>query len=186
MKKIVEMKNFLVISKGFTIVELLVVVVVIAVLATISVVAYNGFSKKAELSKLSFAISQYKKILTIYKIETGNSLFDIQEKYRNGTWSSSVCLGRLEDYPANTRERYSQGACYKGFSSGVVPQLMDHLEDITNTKIPSIRTNIYGSNLRGVILTKKALLYMVPGTKCFSGDTASSTFRGFVHCWRKL
>lgn len=37
-------------SKGFTIVELLIVIVVIAILATITIVAYNGVQNKAKTS----------------------------------------------------------------------------------------------------------------------------------------
>jgi prepilin-type N-terminal cleavage/methylation domain-containing protein len=48
---------------GFTIVELLIVVVVIAILAAITIVAYNGITKKALISKLNSDLSTAAKTL---------------------------------------------------------------------------------------------------------------------------
>ena len=45
-------------QKGFTIVELLIVIVVIAILATITIVAYNGVSQRAKESATQNAVSQ--------------------------------------------------------------------------------------------------------------------------------
>lgn len=45
-------------GKGFTIVELLIVVVVIAILAAITVVSYNGITAQAEDSALKTALKQ--------------------------------------------------------------------------------------------------------------------------------
>lgn len=59
-------------SRGFTIVELLIVIVVIAILASISVVAYNGIQTRAENTKTAAAISQYIKALQAYKSEEGS------------------------------------------------------------------------------------------------------------------
>ena len=44
--------------KGFTIVELLIVVVVIAILAAITIVAYNGIREKAQISSVQSQLSQ--------------------------------------------------------------------------------------------------------------------------------
>ena len=53
--------------RGFTIVELLIVIVVIAVLAVITVVAYNGIQERAENTKTNQAVTQYAKTLQAYK-----------------------------------------------------------------------------------------------------------------------
>lgn len=59
--------------RGFTIVELLIVVVVIAVLAAITVVAYNGITNQAKASAQAQDIAQWKKKSEIHKIEKGIS-----------------------------------------------------------------------------------------------------------------
>jgi len=53
--------------RGFTIVELLIVIVVIAILAVITVVAYNGIQERAENTKTNQAVAQYAKALFAYK-----------------------------------------------------------------------------------------------------------------------
>lgn len=59
-------------SRGFTIVELLIVIVVIAILAAITVVAFNGVQVRAENSKTLAAVDQYSKALQLYKTNTGD------------------------------------------------------------------------------------------------------------------
>ena len=58
-------------SRGFTIVELLIVIVVIAILATITVLAFNGIQQRArDASRLSDVQSTVKKI-ELYYAENG-------------------------------------------------------------------------------------------------------------------
>lgn len=53
-------------QKGFTIVELLIVVVVIAILAAITIVAYNGIQSRSKESAASAAVSQLGKKLAMH------------------------------------------------------------------------------------------------------------------------
>jgi len=59
-------------SKGFTIVELLIVVVVIAILAAITVVSYNGIKSQAERAATQSAIEQATKKILTYKVMSGS------------------------------------------------------------------------------------------------------------------
>lgn len=54
--------------KGFTIVELLIVIVVIAILAAITIVAYNGVSQRARASSAQTAASQVSKKVATYNV----------------------------------------------------------------------------------------------------------------------
>jgi len=59
-------------QKGFTIVELLIVIVVIAILAAISIVAYNGIQQRGRDSVRTSGIRSLQKVIEIYKIDTGS------------------------------------------------------------------------------------------------------------------
>lgn len=74
-------------KSGFTIVELLIVVVVIAILAAITIVSFNGIQAQAANSKTSKALSDWVKILNMYRADNG--------RWPNG-WT---CLG--EGYPSS-------------------------------------------------------------------------------------
>lgn len=56
-------------TKGFTIVELLIVIVVIGVLATIAIVAYNGIQTRARAAAVSSDLSNSSKKLSLYLID---------------------------------------------------------------------------------------------------------------------
>lgn len=58
-------------QRGFTIVELLIVIVVIAILAAITIVAFNGIQSRAENTKTVSAVAAWVKALHSYKAEKG-------------------------------------------------------------------------------------------------------------------
>ncbi len=62
-------------QKGFTIVELLIVVVVIAILAAITIVAYNGIQNRAKISSLQSTASQLAKRLEAVKLTTDGEVY---------------------------------------------------------------------------------------------------------------
>lgn len=68
LSKIKKMKD----ERGFTIVELLIVVVVIAILAAIVIVAYNGIQNRAKTSKAQSAASSILKKVEAFNAETGS------------------------------------------------------------------------------------------------------------------
>jgi len=81
------------VSRGFTIVELLIVIVVVAVLAVITVVAYNGIQERAENTKTNQAVAQYAKALIAYK--------SLNSVYPAATPGSNVCITNAADYCGN-------------------------------------------------------------------------------------
>lgn len=59
-------------DRGFTIVELLIVVVVIAILAAITIVSYNGITNRANASASKATASTWQKKVELYYSEVGN------------------------------------------------------------------------------------------------------------------
>jgi prepilin-type N-terminal cleavage/methylation domain-containing protein len=55
--------------RGFTIVELLIVVVVIAILAAITIVAYNGIQNRAHDASVQNDLKQFTKTIELYKAD---------------------------------------------------------------------------------------------------------------------
>ena len=58
--------------RGFTIVELLIVIVVIAILAAISIVAYNGIQVRAKASQLATDLRNISTTVQQYEIDNGS------------------------------------------------------------------------------------------------------------------
>lgn len=59
-------------SRGFTIVELLIVIVVIAILASITIVAYNGIQTRARNNDRAQEASAWKKQFELYRVDNGS------------------------------------------------------------------------------------------------------------------
>jgi len=110
-------------SRGFTIVELLIVIVVIAILAAISITAYNGIQQRARNTQVVAGVNTYYKALLQYK--TINSTYPIH----------SGCLGA--NYPSN-------GCWFNGstVSIGVNNSLDTALAEFVPSK-PTLATSVF-------------------------------------------
>lgn len=61
-------------ARGFTIVELLIVIVIIAILAAITIVAYNGIQARANDTRVREGAAQFERALLRWSIDHGNVL----------------------------------------------------------------------------------------------------------------
>lgn len=61
-------------TKGFTLVELLIVIVIIAILAAITIVAYNGIQARAKLTQQVSEMNRIGKAIELWTTEKGVSL----------------------------------------------------------------------------------------------------------------
>jgi len=120
-------------TRGFTIVELLIVIVVVAVLAAVSISAYTGIQTRSINSKVLTAVTSWEKVLKMYKVIRGTLPL-----------SDYNCLTSAStDFPAGSG--LSAGECMHGFpyaptfSAVYSSALTTDLESILGTtlKIPS-------------------------------------------------
>ena len=59
-------------KKGFTLVELLVVIAILAILATVTVVGYLGFTQRAKESNATSELTQVRNVISAYTLEDGS------------------------------------------------------------------------------------------------------------------
>jgi len=94
-------------ARGFTIVELLIVIVVIGILAAITIVAYNGIQTRAENAKTTTAVGEYVKGILSFSVLNGNypivasdclGTNTPQTKCGNMTDTTSPCGGTAGPY----------------------------------------------------------------------------------------
>jgi len=78
-------------SKGFTIVELLIVIVVIAILATLVIVTFTGIQQKARDSQRQTDINALNSHLEAYYASNGN--YPTLANLQDGTWVSANLKG---------------------------------------------------------------------------------------------
>jgi len=118
-------------QRGFTIVELLVVIVVIGILAAVTIVSYQGVQKKAYNAQIISGVSQYLKIIESYKAING--AYPRTTREIAGDSIAMVCLGK----------GYSGGTC------GVVTGKGTYEDTSFNTELATVAS---GSAISGVNL----------------------------------
>ena len=71
-------------EKGFTIVELLIVIVIIGILAAITIVAYNGIQNRGKTSSAAAAATNFTKKVELYNTDGGTSAYPLQSSDLTG------------------------------------------------------------------------------------------------------
>lgn len=126
-------------KRGFTIVELLIVIVVIAILAAISVVAYNGAQNRSKNSATQSTLRQVQKLVESYNASTGSypSTGSLDNVYidascpftaddtgqKTAAWIpniSSISSAPLPQSDFIGTGRSGEGGCYTYSSNGTV------------------------------------------------------------------
>ena len=113
-------------QKGFTVIELLIVIVVMAILAVIVFIAYNGIRERATTTAYAAAADQWEKLLRSQYADVGS--FPIT--------SGWVCLGKsASDFPATSH--LSAGQCHSaGFQFDQT--IMNEFSPLVKQNIPSM------------------------------------------------
>lgn len=85
-------------TKGFTIVELLIVIVVIGILAAITIVAYNGIQARARTTAVNSDLRSLEKAMLMYRADRG--ILPLSADWYSGTampptsrWATEVIAG---------------------------------------------------------------------------------------------
>lgn len=80
-------------KKGFTIVELLIVIVVIGILAAITVVAFNGVQKRGHEAKMKSDITQIKKAIQGARVANNTTFGGVTSVWSTGGTCGSKASG---------------------------------------------------------------------------------------------
>lgn len=101
-------------KKGFTIVELLIVVVVIAILAVVTIVAYNGIQNKAKTSAAISTLASVSKKLETFRYTNGGA----SENYPSSLTQASISNNTyvVGYYPANANRYFCIDTTVGAFS----------------------------------------------------------------------
>lgn len=90
-------------KQGFTIVELMIVIVVIAILAAISIVAYTGVQRRAQISVAQSDLRSLGQAIQIYQVENGQYPVGWTQLVQALTEGGAIELGSARDgsHPQN-------------------------------------------------------------------------------------
>lgn len=129
--------------RGFTIVELLIIVTVIAILAAVVIVGYNGVQNRARTASVTNALSEAAKKLSVYHAEQNtfpanlaavgvNDTNDVKYQYTGASTSYCVTVtnGTVSYKISDTVTTPAQGGC-PGHGVGGVPPITNLVKNPT-------------------------------------------------------
>ena len=125
-------------KKGFTLVELLVVIGIIAVLAVVSVVGYFGFIKKANLSNDQSSITQMNLGLQADAVDKKDGKYTYAGDAVQALYSQGWNKGKMEPYSSNYKYAYS-----------IENNKMYLLDESDNVIFPETKDSTFKSTLWG-------------------------------------
>lgn len=111
--------------KGFTIVELLIVIVVIGILATITVVAYNNITQRADNSRRLSNLKQWSTLIRTYQVINGGDFRPTELADNADTLGIYYCLG--ENFP---HDNLCWNAWDEEYATPESPSLMAELKTV--------------------------------------------------------
>lgn len=151
-------------QKGFTIVELLIVIIVIAILAAITIVAYNGVQRRASSASIASSLAQWDKIMKLYQAETG------AYPALTASLSPTGCapfLGRMQsEFPDSS-------GCRNAFDSGMIASIKQIVGEVPAGKLSDFGIANYPGIRYNAATSPKSLDYLQSGNKCINNDTST-------------
>ena len=159
-------------ERGFTLVELLIVIVVIAILAAITIVAYNGIQMRATNAARMQELVQWKKHFELYKVTYG--------AYPAMTTGETYCLG----------QGFTGGVCQNSSGPNAWPEsasdpLLDELRKIgTLPEGPRTRIANFGAPYVRYQAGQLLMVGMVQdqASHCAEGTDVVETYHPLILC----
>jgi len=104
--------------RGFTIVELLIVIVIIAILAAITIVSYNGITQRAQATSIASDMRATIKAFNLYKETIGATTWPADADTQwNGTTSGNPSVSSIISYNATFRDFLQKAPQTTGLST---------------------------------------------------------------------
>lgn len=152
-------------QRGFTLVELLIVIVVIGILAAITIIAYNNVQERAYAARAESIVDSYTKLLQLYRVDHGDF----------PTTDGSVCLGTTSNYPAASG--LSSGTCFWDSTTGggvtvdsaFNAKLQAYGSSLPDGSLPPV-TLAPGATYRGAMYNFRAAPYPTEITYALKGN----------------
>ncbi len=152
--------------RGFTIVELIVVVTIIAILVTITIIAYNGVQAKGRDNLRKNDVATLAKLITIYASQ-------------NGTWSPTNCGDTSNTLNGYVNSVYGANntimTCLKNYDS-TTKQISDPSGCVTLTDNgASCKQSIRGAYVAYNTIATNSHYYLVAKLETLGADQSSIT-----------
>ena len=171
-------------ARGFTIVELLIVIVIIAILAAITVVAFNGIQQRAQNTQTVSALNYYLKAFKLYAADNGS----VATIANNGYY----CIGNNDSYPADSSQpNNGTGQCgtMGGRTISTSSVVMERLKPYVSDSIVFKPSKVWYQELRGIMATTYSggaqVIYILEGNvSCMAGF--SKNYFGNTYCLTHL
>ena len=136
-------------TRGFTIVELLIVIVIIAILAVITIVAFNGVQARARDSHRQADVKAITKALELYYIDNG--------KFPNGSGSTTI----------NSSWSTTADSSWANLATALRPYL---------ATLPTDPLSTAGSNVTSSGSTGTNFAYFANSSGTYCGNAANQTY----------
>ena len=155
--------------RGFTIVELLIVIVVIGILAAITIVAYNGIQNRAKIASLQTAVSQVGKKIAVYSVTNGDSYpvtldlagvtnsngityeYSVNNTVTPRTYCVTSTAGTLSYYLSSTNSTPTAGSCSGHSNGGVAATITNIIRDPRATSAWGFGSGTGGSTIKTLV-----------------------------------
>lgn len=135
-------------KKGFTLIELMIVIAIIGILAAVAIPMYADYTKKSRTSEVPIAVKELVTAQIIFKEDslkhptdgvTANGFADtvlvLKWKTSAGTYNGTVALGKFYEY--STNGVFTVGACNAMGQTPSVASCLAFAEPILEEQVPT-------------------------------------------------